>query len=485
LALPAILAYVLATGLAVSIGCAGGPKGNPGTGGSGGSAGSSPAGAAGSGNAGTAGSAAGSAGAAGTAGPGAAGAAGSGVAGAGGPGAAGTAGGGPGVAGASGGGSGEAGMGGRGGAAGSGAAGVTGTSGSTGAPRDGGTDVVCQMAQYTFEPKIPTIYVLVDRSGSLFTGDTTGIFFTLRAAALQVIQQLQGEIRFGLGVFTGQTGTMCPMLTSVPTNINNYTAIAAAYNALGRPQFKAETPAAQVLGTVKAALQADAGTGQKYVLFVTDTETDYCDDGSPLCPLDSVTWRIQDLYASGFGTFIIGLPSDQSMYSMAALQGFANAGVGMPVGAPMQGTQQLTSEGIYSQCRGSSGWQAIHTASARPDGVSTATYTAAGGTAKIYTPDPMNQAALVNAISSVVAGVKSCTFDLGDVGGKSIKVDLMKLDQARVLVEGAMVPQDATNGWSMTSTTQLVLNGTACSGWRMPDKKNIDFQFPCSTIIFE
>ena len=33
----------------------------------------------------------------------------------------------------------------------------------------------CQQANYTFEPKIPTVYLLVDRSGSMFhclTGDT-------------------------------------------------------------------------------------------------------------------------------------------------------------------------------------------------------------------------------------------------------------------------------------------------------------------------
>jgi hypothetical protein len=492
LALPAILAYVLALGLAVSIGCAGSGGSNPGTGGSSGS------GAAGSGNPGTAGSAnpgtAGSAnpGTAGSAGPGTAGSAGPGTAGSAGPGTAGTGGSGSGAAGAAGstgtaaaGGAGPAGTGGSGPSGASGSAGVTGAAGGTGAPTDGGTDAVCQTAQYKFEPKIPTIYVLVDRSGSEFTGDTTGIFFTLRAAALQVIQQLQGEVRFGLGVFTGQTGVMCPMFTTVATDINNYTKIAAAYNALGRPQFKAETPAAQVFESVKTTLLADTAPGQKYVLFVTDTETDYCDDGSPLCPLDSVTYRIQDLYAAGIGTFIVGLPSDASMYSMVALQGFANAGVGMPVGAPVQGTQTLSPADIANQCQGSTAWRAIWTAAGRTTGAATATYAATGGTAKVYTPDPMNQTALVNAISSVVAGVKSCTFDLGDVGGKSIKVDMTKLSQAHVLIEGTEVAQNATNGWSMASATQLVLNGTACTNWRMPNADDIDFQFPCSTIIFE
>ena len=473
----AVRAAIVACGLAASLGCAGAGKSIAGA------AGSAGPGSGGTASTGTAGSASpGSGGTTGTAGTSASGAAGTSA---------------PGTAGSSGtaGGSGSAGAAGASGGAGSGgttgSAGRGGTSGTAGAagnsdPGDAGTDTVCQMAAYTFEPKIPTVYVLVDRSGSEFTSDTMGIYFTLRSAALEVIQQLQGEVRFGLGVFTGQAGAMCVMYTSVATDLNNYTKIAAAYNGLGRPQFKAETPAAQIItGTVKAALKADTGVGQKYMLFVTDTETDYCDDGDQLCPIDSVAYAIQDLYASGFGTFIVGLPSDQSSYAMDALKAFANAGVGQPVAPPAQNGTPWSPTAIAGQCQGRAGWKSIWTAAGRTGTAPTATYSTAGGNATIYTPDPTNRTALVNAIAAVVAGVKSCTFDLSDVGGKSIKVDTSKLAQARVIIEGTEVPQGDTNGWSMASPTQLVLNGTACTSWRMPDKKNIDFRFPCSTIIFE
>src|SRR5262245_51599277 len=60
------------------------------------------------------------------------------------------------------------------GAGGTSSAGVAGTGGS--APPIGGiggittndSGVGCQHTQYTFDPKIPTVYVLVDRSGSMF-----------------------------------------------------------------------------------------------------------------------------------------------------------------------------------------------------------------------------------------------------------------------------------------------------------------------------
>jgi hypothetical protein len=102
-------------------------------------------------------------------------------------------------------------------------------------------------------------------------------------------------------------------------------------------------------------------------------------------------------------------------------------------------------------------------------------------------PSVTDQTQLVNQLSTALAGVKSCTFDLTDVGGKAIKVDVTKLAQARVLIEGTAVPLDPTNGWNVdiAAPTQLVLSGMACTRWRMPNNKKIDFEFPCGTIIFE
>jgi hypothetical protein len=115
------------------------------------------------------------------------------------------------------------------------------------------------------------------------------------------------------------------------------------------------------------------------------------------------------------------------------------------------------------------------------------TYSATAGPTKPFKPNAADQTMLVNQLSTALAGVKSCTFDLTDVGGKSIKVDTTKLSSAHVLIMGSEVPQNATNGWNVEAATptQLVLSGTACTNWRMPNNKTIDFQFPCGTIIFE
>jgi hypothetical protein len=463
--------------ICAALGCAGGSKGGP------------------TGGGGTA--AAGKTGAAGTTGTGAAGTTGTGAAGTNGSGVAGTNG--TGVAGTNG--SGLAGTTGTGvaGTNGTGVAGTNGTgvAGTTGTGVDASvSDAACQSASYTFAPKIPTVFILVDRSGSEFTNATTGPFFTLRTAVLNVVMQLQTQVRFGLGVFTGQNGVMCPIFTTVATDINNYTAINAAYSPLGQPQFKAETPAVQVIPMVKSILQNDSGTGQKYMMFVTDAETDFCDDGAAICPADAVTYEIQSMYAGtpSIGSLIIGItdPSPPNTIEPAVLQAFANAGVGQPVALETGGGVN-TAQDIYYNCSsagsaaGASSWPNLYAAAGRTGMTSLATYSATGGTATVYAPGSTSETDLENEITAAISGVKSCSFDLSDVNGKSIKVDTTKLAQANVKIEGVSIPLDSTNGWNVSASapSELVLSGTACTTWRMPNNNDISFAFPCSTIIFE
>ncbi len=476
----------LAACLAVcaALGCAGGKSGPTGSGGNSGSTGSGSAGKTGAGSAGTTGS--GAAGSAGSTGSGSAGSAGS--AGTTGSGAAGTTG------------SGSAGSTGSGNAGTTGHAGTTGTgaAGTTGSGVDASvSDAACQSASYTFAPKIPTVFILVDRSGSEFTDATTGVFFNLRTAVLQVLAQLNStgtQMRVGLGAFVGDhaTGACVADFDSVAIGdiATNYTAIANKYNALG-PLLpfgsKADTPMSAVIPMVKASLQSDTGTGQKYMLVVTDAESDFCDDGNSLCPTDAVTYRIQDMFAANIGTLVIGLPSQLgsgTAFNTSALQDFANAGAGLTVAVPSVGGVGSATD-IYNQCNGYPPWKALWTAAARTGMVALSTYGTPGGAATVFAPTTTSTTDLANQIAAAISGVKSCSFDLSDVNGKSLKVDLTKLAQANITIQGATIPQDATNGWSMSSPSELVLNGSACSTWRMPNNTLIAFAFPCSTIIFE
>lgn len=359
----------------------------------------------------------------------------------------------------------------------------------------------CQQATRTFVPNIPTVFILVDRSSSMFDVNQQGTnaWGPLRTGVLQVIGDLQSEVRFGFGAFSGQ-GTTCPDMPMQSPAINNQPAIATLFNSLERSQYK-DTPTVAAFTRAAQTLWADTAVeGDKYILFVTDGEPDYCDDGNSLCPPDSVVGKLQQL-AQGVDetgaqqapirTMVFGVNSPLTTISPEVLQAFANAGSGLPVAPVRQNANgAYDPNAIYDQCNGVPGWARDFAATGKMAvrGQTIGTYIdptdplTVPGTATVYRPDPNDQAALITQIRAALAGIKSCSFDLtGDV-----EVDLRRSDlgtRAKIIVNGAAVPFDATNGWHMLNETTVALEGEACSMWRQPGETSIDFDFPCDVIV--
>jgi hypothetical protein len=363
--------------------------------------------------------------------------------------------------------------------------------GSTGSGASAGA---CQAGGVEFVPKIPTVLMMVDRSGTMFNQQGDNPWTTLRDGVLPVVQQLDAQVRFGFIAITGEMSGMCPMIDEVAPADNGYAAVAAKYMSLTRPAV-GESPGMLGLQRAHELLKADTTEGEKYVLFVTDGEQDYCGNGNPLCPTDSVVYWLQKLKTDGVHTFIFGLPANisGSIPYDVTLQAFANAGAGEPT-LPALGTG-MTIQQIYDQCfyggdMNAAGWKTEFATAAKVDDVATVdidesktlgNYSATGGTAKVFKPDPTDQAALTEQFRAVLAGVKSCTFDLGG----DIKVVQDLLSEAHVYVEGQEVPLDLTktNGWHMPTPTQIELVGEACANWRMPMNNKIDWDFPCKILV--
>jgi hypothetical protein len=388
--------------------------------------------------------------------------------------------------------------------------GVTGTGGMM-SIGDAGPDGPCQTADFKFVPQIPTVYLLVDRSGSMFhcltgnTGDavcsdmTNTSWYNLKMAIESVMVQLDSQVRFGFTTIYGTNpsgGGMCPSLQGMLTNnvapaLNNAGTIAATYDGLAYPPnstqvgVKFESPASESIANVTTTLMADTDPGPKYIIFLTDGQPDYCDDSNSLCAPDSVIYRLQNAYTAGIKTIVFGVQTALFDLAPGVLQDFANAGAGEATMPPIR-TGGSTFD-FYDQCNGVAGWaadlKAKGTAAARGDTLGT--YSTTMGPTMPYTPSASNESQLVSQLSMALSGVKSCSFDLSDINGKSIKVDTTMLAQASVKIQGNPVPQSSTNGWSMSGPTTLVLNGSACTTWQTPNNNDIMFNFPCSTIIFE
>jgi hypothetical protein len=363
----------------------------------------------------------------------------------------------------------------------------------------------CQQAQRSFVPNIPTVYLLVDRSGTMFDpiANNVSAWTALRAGVLDVMRELESGVRFGFAAFSGANmgPLMCELqVPSVPPDLNNYAAIAALYEPLAQPTNSKDTPTVLALTEVANQLEADTTTiGDKYIVFVTDGEPDYCNDGNPICPPDSVVGLLQNLSsgvdANGAArqpiqTLVFGVSSPTATIRQDVLQAFANAGAGLPVMALAPNANQAPDpNAVYDQCAGEPGWAADFAATGKPAmrGQSIGQYVfdgAAAGNAPVYRPDPTDQAALTEQIRVALAGVKSCTFDLGEDG---VQVDLTRQDlgqKARVVINGAAVPFDPVNGWSMSSETTVALAGQACATWRTPTiETSISFDFPCDIFI--
>ena len=190
---------------------------------------------------------------------------------------------------------------------------------------------------------------------------------------------------------------------------------------------------------------------------------------------------------ANINTIVFGVLTTQFDLPMGTLQAFANAGAGEPTIAPVATGQDVNA--FYDQCNGNGAWSADLTASGKTKarGTSLGTYSTTMGPTKPYQPSASDETMLTTQLSAALAGVKSCSFDLSDVGGKSIKVDTTKLSSAVVKIQGAAIPLDATNGWNVDASapSTLVLNGTACKTWQTPNNDDLSLAFPCSTIIFE
>ncbi|WP_437971034.1 vWA domain-containing protein [Sorangium sp. So ce260] len=313
---------------------------------------------------------------------------------------------------------------------------------------NGGAGGGCQQLDITFEPQIPTVMIVVDRSGSMYD---SGYWAPLQTAVLNVVESLQAKVRFGFLTFTGIAPAQCPLLTGTDViALDSHAAIAAAYEeASMRPGQKLETPTGMTFNeTVIPDLVAFGEPGPKYILFVTDGEPDRCDDGPSVCARDDVVGAVQSAYAQGIGTFVFGLGDGDFAEH---LQDVANAGAGQPVRRPQNTTQEcFTGAGTYAD---------------------------AGGEAMYYTPDPTNATALENELNAAISGAQSCTFDLQG----SIEVDLAHASEGLVLIDGTPVPYDEQNGWYMESPTQLVLAGDACEQLKSATQ-GISFDFPCEII---
>jgi hypothetical protein len=176
--------------------------------------------------------------------------------------------------------------------------------------------------------------------------------------------------------------------------------------------------------------------------------------------MDAVVAAVQSAKAQNIGTTVFGLQRNGVALSGQHLQDVANAGAGQPVGQPIQRL-----EDFQGRCQGPA--------------LGTYAPMGGGGNASFFQANATNQQALADALDQVIAGIRSCTFDLAG----AVKVDVNRASLANISIDdNAPLVYDDPNGWHMVSETQVEVMGTACAQLKSKATKGVNFDFPCEIV---
>lgn len=298
-----------------------------------------------------------------------------------------------------------------------------------GDPGGGGGDEDCPSVQVELTDTVPTVMLLVDRSGTMddgFAGTSRwwAVYDTLFDENVGVVKRLEQEVRFGMALYTADNG-ICPILEQLPPAMGNFAPLRDLYAAFDPVD---ETPTAVSIDAMVQTLDQVREPGPKIIVVATDGEPDTCEvpdpDGLPEARSAAVG-AAQRAHEAGIDLYIISV-GDQ--VAQSHLQDMANAGVGKPLGGP--------DNAPYYQALGAD--------------------------------------ALVNAFNSIIGGVRSCSFAIEG------EVDLSQADQGTVTLDGRQLTYGTD--WTLTDASTLELLGEACSTVMNGDH-TVAAEFTCGSIV--
>ena len=346
---------------------------------------------------------------------------------------------------------------------------------------DAGSDAavdagVCDDLSIQTYEAVPTVQLVVDTSGSMFVQRAAlwdPLFKALTDPTTGVVSALQASVRFGFTSYTSprDVSPSCPVLINTDLKLNNFDTIKAEYTKAGvNPDIDGNTPTGPAVAAVakKLAEFMPDPPGPKFILLVTDGDPDTCGTPNPNCGQDESIKAIQDAYAAGIGTFVVGIgdvltsTNQQGMrVGLQHLQDIANAGAGQPV-APN------SNEYKYQPCIKNQLLAATYAASV-----------AEGGTAKYYTVTATDgataQTQIADAIKASLMQTRSCTFNMD----AQVKGDA---SLGTLTFNGNNLPFGDANGWALgADLTSVTLNGTACDSWKK-DGGKVNVSFPCKLV---
>jgi len=298
-----------------------------------------------------------------------------------------------------------------------------------GTPGGGDGDEDCPSVQVELTDTVPTVMLLIDRSGTMdadfaYTSRWWAVYDTLFDESVGVVKRLEQEVRFGIALYTADNG-VCPIIEQIPPAMGNFEPLRNLYFQYDPVD---ETPTAVSIDAMVQTLSQVQESGPKIIVVATDGEPDTCEvpdpDGLPEARSAAVG-AAQRAHQAGIDLYIISV-GDQ--VAQSHLQDMANAGVGKALGGP--------DNAPYYQALGAD--------------------------------------ALVGAFDSIIGGVRSCSFAIEG------QVDLSQADQGTVTLDGRQLAYGTE--WDLTDASTLELLGEACSTVMNGDH-TVEAEFTCGSIV--
>jgi len=302
----------------------------------------------------------------------------------------------------------------------------------------GDGDEDCASIEVALTESIPTVMLLVDRSGSMYDpfGNTdrwSAVHSTLVDATSGVVKRLEQQVRFGVAFYTSTdanaaNGT-CPVIDQVLPAMGNYGSIRSMFDALDPIE---DTPTAPSLTVAQNLLSTVTETGPKIIVLATDGLPDTCDvpdpdsDDEQLALQDETVQAAMDVHAAGIDVYYVSVGPE---VTASHAQAMANAGRGLPVG-----------------------------------GAENAPYYQA-----------LNPDSLVAAFDDIIEDVRSCTFALDG------SVDLSRAGEGTVTLDGSELVFGTD--WDMVDEGTLELLGSACDAVKDGGDHEISAQFTCGSVV--
>jgi hypothetical protein len=286
-------------------------------------------------------------------------------------------------------------------------------------------DANCPSVNFMATQVIPSIQLLIDRSGSMdsnLPNSNTSRYEAMRDALVGtsgVVAQLQGKVHFGASLYSSDSP--CPRLyNTAARTLNNFAQIKTLIDGQS-PSGNTPTPGAIDQAAASFTANPPPMGSPPIIVLATDGLPNSCNGN------DSQPESIQaakNAYNAGIRTFVLGIAGVNDNF----LQAMANAG---------QGVQQN-----------------------QPN-------------AKFYTAN--SPAELQMAFQQIIGGVVSCELTINGT------VDPEQAKGGSVTLNGMQLMYGTD--WEVVSGTTIRLLGQACETLKSSTNPQVQASFPCGSII--